>query len=116
MFTVAEKNLYLTSTPGKTARHGRATRIQALVDLLIRRKAVCTDSHPLWRFHRPRHPRHAGYEDLMDVVEKLKPKIHAFGHIHEDYGVLNQNEIIFINAYNLDGHYRVKHTPIEIKI
>ena len=31
-----------------------------------------------------------GCEDLLVTINKIKPKVHAFGHIHEGYGVLEQ--------------------------
>ena len=36
------------------------------------------------------------------VVEKIKPKIHIFGHIHEGYGIYKNNDTVFINSSIFD--------------
>ncbi len=40
----------------------------------------------------------AGCQDLLEVVEKIKPKVHVFGHIHEDYGITSNGVTTYINA------------------
>lgn len=43
--------------------------------------------------------KHAGCVDLRDRVEEIKPKIHAFGHIHEHGGeIIEHKGTTFINA------------------
>lgn len=42
----------------------------------------------------------AGSRSLRNRVETIKPKIHAFGHIHESYGVKEIEGTTFINAAN----------------
>lgn len=59
---------------------------------------------------------HAGCEELLEVVNQIKPRIHAFGHIHEAYGVQQQNGTTFVNACNLDGRFRMNQAPITLKI
>jgi Icc-related predicted phosphoesterase len=39
-----------------------------------------------------------GCEDLLDKVQLIKPKLHIFGHAHEQNGMLEQNGTTFINA------------------
>lgn len=39
-----------------------------------------------------------GCTDLIDVVEAIKPRLHVFGHIHEGYGVTQNDNTTFINA------------------
>ena len=51
-----------------------------------------------------------------EVVERIKPKIHAFGHIHEGYGMKIIDDIKFINASNLDGSYQAVNDPFIIEI
>ena len=45
----------------------------------------------------------AGCEELMERVAKVKPRVHAFGHIHEGYGMVDRYGIKFINAA-VSGH------------
>ena len=51
-----------------------------------------------------------------EVVERISPKIHAFGHIHEGYGMKEIDGIKFINASNLDGRYNCVNKPILVEI
>jgi len=53
---------------------------------------------------------------LYEVIYRIKPKIHVFGHIHEGYGVVNKDDIIFINASNMDMDYNLTNPPIIIEI
>ena len=62
------------------------------------------------------HGERVGCEDLLEVVQRIKPKIHAFGHIHESYGMRETDGIIFVNACNLDERYNIKNPPIELTI
>jgi len=48
----------------------------------------------------------AGCEDLRGKVEEIKPKVHIFGHIHEEYGQETIDKTLFINASNLDLKYQ----------
>jgi predicted phosphohydrolase len=47
-----------------------------------------------------------GCVDLLARIALIKPKVHAFGHIHEGSGVLAQDGTTFVNASICDGEYR----------
>jgi len=55
-----------------------------------------------------------GCKELLKKVYNVKPKIHVFGHIHEDYGVLKNDDITFINASLLNEKYYYTNDPILI--
>ena len=57
-----------------------------------------------------------GCEDLFQAVERVKPKYHLFGHIHEEYGQAYDHTTTFINASVLDENYCLVNEPIVIKI
>ena len=57
----------------------------------------------------------AGCEDLLKTVNKLKPKFHLFGHIHEAYGKETINETTFINGSLLDEKYNLVNLPMEFE-
>ncbi len=57
-----------------------------------------------------------GCEELMKEVDKIKPKIHAFGHIHEAYGIQEKEECTFVNASVLNFNYKLVNKPIVIDI
>ena len=57
-----------------------------------------------------------GCEDLYNAIKKrVKPKISAFGHIHEGYGTYNDGETIYINCSILDRNYVQKNRPVEVR-
>jgi len=57
-----------------------------------------------------------GCEDLLLRVDQVKPKVHIFGHIHEDYGNFKKGETSFVNASVLDDWYVMKNQPKILKI
>lgn len=65
-----------------------------------------------------RTPRgeHAGCEELLIAVKRIKPKYHIFGHIHAGYGIKKIGETTFINASTCTERYKPINKPIEIDI
>ena len=57
----------------------------------------------------------AGCEDLLKTVNKLKPKFHLFGHIHEAYGKETLKEITFVNGSLLNEYYDLVNSPWEFE-
>ena len=51
-------------------------------------------------------------ELLSTVQDRVKPKYHIFGHIHEDYGILTDGTTIFINASTCSLQYIPNNPPI----
>lgn len=61
--------------------------------------------------------KHEGSPSLyMEVVKRIRPLIHVFGHIHEGRGIKVIDDITFINATNLDGNYLPVHIPTIVEI
>lgn len=57
---------------------------------------------------------HTGSKTLRDRILEVKPKIHACGHIHSEYGILEYENIKFINCSYLDDNYKPKNSPIVV--
>lgn len=55
-------------------------------------------------------------ELLLSVQQRIKPKYHVFGHIHEGYGITSDGKIIFINASTCDINYLPNNPPIVFDI
>lgn len=53
-----------------------------------------------------------GCEDLLHIVQTIKPKYYIGGHIHEAYGVITKEGTTFINASVLDEEYKLVNSPI----
>jgi Icc-related predicted phosphoesterase len=58
---------------------------------------------------------HVGCVDLLKTVNRIKPKIHAFGHIHEQYGQTKMSTH-FINASLLNEYYNPIHRPVTVEL
>ena len=58
----------------------------------------------------------AGCSDLMNKVKEVKPKVHIFGHIHEAYGELTNENTHFINASVLNLNYRLVNSPVVFEL
>lgn len=57
-----------------------------------------------------------GCVDLAERIKVLKPAVHIAGHIHEAYGVLQQDGTTYINAAICDEDYLPTHKPVEFEI
>ena len=57
-----------------------------------------------------------GCASLRHHVDKIKPLIHTFGHVHEHYGVLMRNGTTFVNASTCTRRYVPSNKPIVISL
>ena len=57
-----------------------------------------------------------GCKDLLDTIVKIRPKLHLSGHIHEAYGQIEKDGIIYVNASVLDFHYKLVNAPIVVNL
>lgn len=59
----------------------------------------------------------AGCVELLSTVQnRVKPKYHVFGHIHEGYGISSDGKIIYVNASTCDINYLPSNPPIVFDI
>jgi len=59
---------------------------------------------------------HAGCVDLRDAVERIRPALHVFGHIHEGYGVERRDNTLFVNAAVCTLAYRPTNRPVVVDL
>ena len=70
----------------------------------------------------PGSSENLGCEELRKIVDKIRPKINIFGHIHGSYGSLAtvgtdwQKKPIYYNVSICNEAYRPVHSPIIIKL
>jgi Icc-related predicted phosphoesterase len=50
------------------------------------------------------------------VEEKIKPALHVFGHLHESYGSIVENDILFVNASTATLRYEMINKPIVVDL
>lgn len=66
-------------------------------------------------FHGKDKVTHVGCPHLMKAIKRVKPKLHVFGHIHEEHGVTHEYGTMFVNAAQLNDRYNVTYKPVEIQ-
>jgi len=52
-----------------------------------------------------------GCYDLAKAIDRVNPKLHVFGHIHSQSGVVEKGGTIFVNASIVNEHYQVEYKP-----
>lgn len=58
-----------------------------------------------------------GDPELTQALIRVRPTVHAFGHIHEAYGTyINGNDITLINASSVNRNYVITNAPIIIHL
>lgn len=91
----------------------RGEEIQQHWDLVPHDTAILiTHGPPYEKLDQTVYSEKVGCKDLALKVCQIKPAYHIFGHIHEDHGMLLQDNITYINASVLDDHYELTHPPI----
>lgn len=53
---------------------------------------------------------------LLDFVNRIKPRIHCFGHCHEGYGKVSTSDTLFVNASTCDRSYKPTQKPVVVDI
>ncbi|MDY0004879.1 MAG: metallophosphatase domain-containing protein [Polyangia bacterium] len=56
----------------------------------------------------------AGCQDLSSAIERTRPRLHLFGHIHEAYGRLTWEGTLYVNASACDLSYRAVQPPVVV--
>ncbi len=77
---------------------------------------LVTHGPPLQMLDRVRNGTEVGCEMLKETVERIRPKLHIFGHIHEDHGICRKDGIIYANASILDHYYQLCNSPLVIDL
>ena len=57
----------------------------------------------------------AGSIALCERIKQVRPRLVVFGHIHESYGVLKQDDITYVNASSCDVRNRLIQSPIVLE-
>jgi Icc-related predicted phosphoesterase len=80
------------------------------IDVLI------THGPPFGILDRTDNHEDVGCVDLLAAVQRIRPKLHLFGHIHEAHGMLERDGIRFVNACNCSLRYRPVQPPIVVDL
>jgi Icc-related predicted phosphoesterase len=68
------------------------------------------------KFKRDGEDPNVGCIDLLNRIKEIKPKISVFGHIHEAYGITEDEHTKYINASVLNENYKPVNAPIFITL
>lgn len=64
-----------------------------------------------------RPPGHrVGCYYMRERIRAVKPLVHAFGHIHEDYGVVVEDGTVFVNASSCNLRYNPINPPVVLEL
>jgi len=88
----------------------RWAAIPSGLDVLI------THGPPFGILDRTSTGEHAGCELLRAAVERARPRLHVFGHVHEGYGVVERDGTIYVNASICDLSYRPVNAPVVVDL
>jgi Icc-related predicted phosphoesterase len=53
---------------------------------------------------------------LGQAVQRVQPRLHVFGHIHEGYGETRQDGVHSVNAASCDAAYRLTNPPVVVDL
>lgn len=63
-----------------------------------------------------KHGKPQGCEQLLAAVRRVRPRLHVFGHIHQQYGMIHSAGTLFVNAALSGPEYIVTRRPIKVEI
>lgn len=95
----------------------RGPAIQKHWDLIPANSDIVITHGPVFGIHdRTISGLPVGCEDLLPVIQRIKPKVHLCGHIHEAYGSRQVGETQYLNASILDVRYTIANPPIVFDV
>ncbi len=63
-----------------------------------------------------RSAEQVGCADLLRALDRVRPRLHVFGHIHEGYGRYDRPDLILVNASSCTVEYRPTNPPIVVDL
>lgn len=62
------------------------------------------------------HWEHVGSKSLLSKWMDLDATAHIFGHVHESYGIIEDDGFYYVNASHVNENYLPVHKPIRIEL
>jgi Icc-related predicted phosphoesterase len=59
---------------------------------------------------------HTGCRSLLKRIQEIKPRFHVFGHIHEDYGRVEQAGVSHCNVSTMNKDYRIQNEAVVLQL
>jgi len=80
------------------------------IDILL------THGPPFGMLDQTTEGKTVGCKDLMEVIERVQPRLHIFGHIHESHGRVENAATTFVNASLMNVQYYPTQTAWVIEM
>jgi Icc-related predicted phosphoesterase len=78
---------------------------------------LITHGPPFGIMDTARYGEHVGCSELGARIDSLPDlKLHVFGHIHEGYGRVKINDVLYVNASTCNSKYSPINAPIEVEL
>lgn len=77
---------------------------------------LVTHTPPRGVLDRTSRGQDVGCDDLLEAVARARPRLHVFGHIHEDAGRVERDGTIFVNASSCTLSYVPSNPPIVVDL
>jgi Icc-related predicted phosphoesterase len=77
---------------------------------------LVTHGPPHGTLDRNRQGDECGDRELAARLYEMSPAVHAFGHIHEGYGIAIKHKTLFINAASCNARYQPINPPIVLDL
>ena len=59
---------------------------------------------------------HTGCRSLLKRIQEIKPRFHVFGHIHEEYGTVEQEGVSHCNVSTMNKDYRIQNEAVVLQL
>lgn len=79
-------------------------------------QVLITHGPPYGQGDRNVRGERTGCEELARAVQRLRPPLHIFGHIHEGAGISTDGTTHYLNASSLDLSYRPVQPPLVVDL
>lgn len=91
----------------------RGPEIKAKWDLIPEGVDVLITHGPPWGYgDRTLSGLQVGCEDLLAAVQRVMPRLHIFGHIHEGHGIIPGPDTTFVNASACTAYFEPRNAPL----
>jgi Icc-related predicted phosphoesterase len=77
---------------------------------------LITHTAPRGVLDRNSSGRHCGCPDLAKRLERLRPRLHCFGHNHASAGSIRTADTLYVNASVVNRRYEVARGPFELDL
>jgi Icc-related predicted phosphoesterase len=112
------EELYIAGVGGLDFKGSLAKLQRELGELQARIAILVTHHPPKGVLDEPREGLHIGLGEVSNLVDRLRPRLHLFGHVHEKPGYVVRGETLHVNAGPLKkGYYALIETQsMTVKI